>query len=208
MMNPKIGIAIGIVSMILYGMIMMMRSDPEERYRAIEEGRPRGRTSQTQSSEPEFESYMAYQLQVKAQNPDVSYSTYASSDIRDALWNELKPHITSPYGLNPSSGQYAGKGDLGTFLATLIVKEREYKGSGSESFKQWSIPYFIEMTLEVTSNRGSSTWDGEHTFLIELEPPSSISEDSLSYERTRHIKAMAKELVQKLTAEIGPFKRD
>ncbi len=199
-MSPRAGVILGSVLMVLYIAIAMMsgpKSDPYEDERVS-----RNQVAEPGPSHPPDQAYLLILEQEVA--PGTSGADF-DMEIKEALRKMLEEAMNDT-GLNLVDPKNRIKGNLGIVHARVMLKDREYKGTGSQSFQRWYMPFFVKLSLEVSTTGSTSTWDGSFAVEVESSPPSRLREGGLLGARTDQIEILMERLAEKLETR-GRFHR-
>lgn len=197
-MSPRAGVILGSVMLVLYIAISMMSGPKGDPYG--QENVSRNYEVKPVVSHPSEEAYLLVLEQEVA--PGTSGADF-DAEIKEAIRKMLEEAMDGQ-GLNLADYKGRGKGDLGEVHATVMLKDREYKGTGSQSFQRWYMPFFVKLSLEVSTIGSTSTWEEPYSVEAEFSPPSTLREGGLLGARTSQIESLMQILDEKLESR-GPF---
>jgi len=165
--NPRTGIALGVLGLMLYGVIMMFRGgDPHERY---EKRQAMAKQHYEEEKKQKYEADSAYLLYIYTTHKGRTHSVIrkdVAKVLQMVLLNRLEPDK-----INRRYNNYREQGDLGTIKVHLNIDEQMYRGRGSQSFKGDSVPHRIAVEMEVKSQYGDSLLEGSRTATAKTGSP-------------------------------------
>jgi len=193
-MSPKVGLALGILGLGFFLVIKTFTGgDPRERYLRREEIKQK---IQAEEKKQKYEPEDAFVLQIYTTFQGTKSKVVRKDLAKGLLKKMLKVH--EPHGVNRSYNEFHETGELGIIRAHLDVEEQMYRGRGNQSFKGDSVPYKIEIELQVASRDGISDLEGTRQAVAKTLPPSSVAENVISSERKRQISDLMDQLFEKL----------
>lgn len=198
-MNAKLGVAIAVMFAIFWIGFKLTMPSAEEKYARFENPGVPPRSGEA-AVKPDFEAAESYTFKLDATGMELT------GELHDALLAELRRAV-APAKVNPVVGPKAGKGDLGTIIATVKVEVQTYAGQQqSIRHKQGQMPYRIIGTLDMRSTGGMSSWDGMQTLSAEVPPPDEVR-DGIFYDIvTKQCRELARQAVEAIGKQT-PFTR-
>jgi len=192
--RTKLGLALGVMGVLLYGGICHLQS---RRNAAVDRRANETRYGATQKTGPRFSPDTSYLLRVTEAEAPAKRAWAAGEIVRRGLVDALRGR-SGDYGFNPDRGPRKGEGKLGTIAALVTLSYKHYRGKGGRAAR---LPNGVTLKLTVLSYGATSTWDGAQTLSHQLNLPSRLRRGGFG------IKFYTRRLLRLATKTLPPLTR-